>query len=38
MSMVVAALASKGSSRLDDISCVSKSFPDFWKLMKHLIV
>ena len=29
MSMVVAALAARGSSRLDDVGCISKSFPGF---------
>jgi 3-phosphoshikimate 1-carboxyvinyltransferase len=29
MSMVVAALAAKGKSRVDDISCINKSFPGF---------
>lgn len=36
MSMVVAALAAKGESRLDDIGCVSKSFPGFLKMLKSL--
>ncbi len=36
MSMVVAALAAEGKSRLDDISCVSKSFPGFLKTLKSL--
>jgi len=36
MSMVVAALASEGQSRLDDISCVSKSFPGFLKMLQSL--
>lgn len=37
MSMVVAALAAKGSSRLDDISCISKSFPGFLAALKSLL-
>ena len=37
MSMVVAALAAKGSSRLDDISCISKSFPGFLTTVKSLL-
>ncbi len=37
MSMVVAALAAKGSSRLDDISCISKSFPGFLTTLKDLL-
>lgn len=36
MSMVVAALAAEGESSLDDISCVSKSFPGFLKTLKSL--
>ncbi|MBU4252329.1 MAG: 3-phosphoshikimate 1-carboxyvinyltransferase [Candidatus Omnitrophica bacterium] len=36
MSMVVAALAAEGESRLDDISCVSKSFPGFLKTLESL--
>ncbi|MCX5699348.1 MAG: 3-phosphoshikimate 1-carboxyvinyltransferase [Candidatus Omnitrophica bacterium] len=36
MSMVVAAFAAEGESRLDDISCVSKSFPGFLKILKSL--
>ena len=36
MSMVVAAFAAEGESRLDDISCVSKSFPEFLKTLKSL--
>ncbi|HAJ57792.1 MAG TPA: 3-phosphoshikimate 1-carboxyvinyltransferase [Candidatus Omnitrophica bacterium] len=38
MSMVVAGLAAKGRSSLDDISCVTKSFPDFLGVLKHLLV
>jgi 3-phosphoshikimate 1-carboxyvinyltransferase len=37
MSMIVAALAAVGASKIDDISCISKSFPDFLKLLKTLI-
>ncbi|MFA5350788.1 MAG: 3-phosphoshikimate 1-carboxyvinyltransferase [Candidatus Omnitrophota bacterium] len=37
MSMVIAALAAKGNSRLDDISCISKSFPGFLTLLKVLL-
>lgn len=36
MSMVVAALAADGESRLDDISCVNKSFPGFLKTLESL--
>lgn len=38
MSMVVAGLSAQGPSDLDDISCVSKSFPGFLKTLKHLLV
>jgi 3-phosphoshikimate 1-carboxyvinyltransferase len=37
MSMIVAALAAQGSSRLDDISCISKSFPGFLATLKGLL-
>lgn len=37
MSMVVAALAARGESTLDDISCVGKSFPDFLAVLNHLL-
>jgi len=36
MSMVVAALAAEGNSSLDEISCVSKSFPGFLTTLKSL--
>ena len=36
MSMVVAAQGAQGASRLDDVSCVSKSFPGFLKTLKSL--
>jgi 3-phosphoshikimate 1-carboxyvinyltransferase len=36
MSMVVAALAASGRSRLDDIGCINKSFPDFLSVLKSL--
>ena len=37
MSMVVAAQGAEGESRLDDISCVSKSFPGFLATLNSLI-
>jgi len=37
MSMVVAALAAEGKSKIDDISCISKSFPGFLAALKSLI-
>ncbi|MFH1191556.1 MAG: 3-phosphoshikimate 1-carboxyvinyltransferase [Candidatus Omnitrophota bacterium] len=36
MSMVVAALAAEGESRLDDVSCINKSFPGFLATLKSL--
>lgn len=36
MSMAVAALAAKGSSSMDDIACVGKSFPEFFKVLDGL--
>jgi 3-phosphoshikimate 1-carboxyvinyltransferase len=33
MSMVIASLAAKGKSAIDDVSCVSKSFPGFFKAL-----
>jgi len=36
MSMVAAALAAKGVTKIDDISCISKSFPDFLKILRKL--
>lgn len=36
MSMVVAAQGAQGASRLDDVSCVSKSFPGFLKTLNSL--
>ena len=37
MSMVVAGLAAKGKTRIDDISCIDKSFPDFLTILKRLL-
>jgi len=37
MSMVVAGLGAVGRTEIDDISCISKSFPDFTSLLKPLI-
>jgi len=36
MSIVVAGLAAVGKSRIDDISCINKSFPDFLSLLNTL--
>ena len=37
MSMVVAAMAAEGKSEIDDVSCMSKSFPGFLSTLKSLI-
>ncbi|MCM8760588.1 MAG: 3-phosphoshikimate 1-carboxyvinyltransferase [Candidatus Omnitrophica bacterium] len=36
MAMTVAALAAKGASAIDDVACVSKSFPEFFDVMEGL--
>ena len=36
MSMVVAAMAAEGQSRIDDIGCINKSFPGFIATLKKL--
>ena len=36
MSMVVAGLAAEGRTEIDDISCISKSFPEFIKVLNTL--
>jgi 3-phosphoshikimate 1-carboxyvinyltransferase len=36
MSMVVAGLAAKGRTKIDDISCINKSFPGFTGVLKSL--
>lgn len=37
MSMVVAGLVAQGKSSIDDISCIAKSFPQFFKILNPLI-
>jgi 3-phosphoshikimate 1-carboxyvinyltransferase len=37
MSMVVAGLAAFGETRIDNISCINKSFPNFLSLLKTII-
>jgi len=37
MSMVVAGLNAKGCTKIDDISCVNKSFPNFLEILKKII-
>lgn len=36
MAMTIAALAAKGESTIDDVECVSKSFPGFFQTLKEL--
>jgi 3-phosphoshikimate 1-carboxyvinyltransferase len=36
MSMVVAGMAAKGQTRIDDVSCISKSFPGFLSLLRKI--
>ena len=38
MSMVIASLAAKSSSHLDDTTCINKSFPQFLPTLRHLFV
>lgn len=37
MSMVIAGLLAQGRTRLDDIGCIDKSFPEFIGILKHLL-
>ncbi|MCX5708910.1 MAG: 3-phosphoshikimate 1-carboxyvinyltransferase [Candidatus Omnitrophica bacterium] len=37
MSMIVAGLAARGITTIDDTICISKSFPDFLKVLKSII-
>ena len=37
MAMVVAGLAASGRTSIDDVSCISKSFPDFLKVLKSIM-
>lgn len=37
MSMVVAGLRASGESRIDDITCINKSFPNFISILKKII-
>ena len=37
MSMVIAGLSASGKSKIDDISCIDKSFPGFLKVLKSLL-
>jgi len=37
MSMVVAGLVAQGKTRIDNITCINKSFPNFLSLLKTVI-
>ena len=37
MSLVIAALAANGSSQIDNIDCVDKSFPGFFRYLKKIV-
>ncbi len=37
MSMVVAGLAAKGNTKIDDIRCIDKSFPNFPEILKKIL-
>ena len=36
MSMTIAALCAEGTSSIDDVECVNKSFPGFFKLLESI--
>lgn len=36
MSLIIAGLAASGNSRIDDLSCINKSFPEFLRILKSL--
>jgi len=38
MSMSIAALAAKGASTIDDVACVSKSFPEFFDILERRLI
>ncbi len=38
MSMIVAGLVCKGSTLIDDIGCIAKSFPNFIKILKSVTI
>jgi 3-phosphoshikimate 1-carboxyvinyltransferase len=38
MSLVVAGLSARGRTRIDDVSCIDKSFPGFLRLLKKILV
>jgi 3-phosphoshikimate 1-carboxyvinyltransferase len=37
MSMVIAGLKAEGVTRIDDVSCIAKSFPGFLSILKPLL-
>jgi len=37
MSMIIAGLAANGNTKIDNVSCISKSFPEFIKILNKLI-
>jgi len=37
LSMIIAGLMARGITRIDDISCLNKSFPDFLRFLRKLI-
>ena len=37
LSMVVAGLSASGLTRIDDVSCINKSFPEFLEVLNSLI-
>jgi 3-phosphoshikimate 1-carboxyvinyltransferase len=36
MSAIIAGLAASGKSRIDDVSCINKSFPEFLNILKSI--
>jgi 3-phosphoshikimate 1-carboxyvinyltransferase len=36
MSMIVAAMTAQGSSEIDEVDCINKSFPNFLSILKNL--
>lgn len=36
MSMIIAGLAASGKSRIDDVTCINKSFPEFLSILKSI--
>ncbi|MCM8795604.1 MAG: 3-phosphoshikimate 1-carboxyvinyltransferase [Candidatus Omnitrophica bacterium] len=38
MSMIIAGLNAKGNTLIDDIGCIDKSFPEFPRLLKSLLI